>query len=624
MSERIGGQVVAPTLAMLGTSLVAVAVGHRLAFDTPATATGAAVLPGAMLVIGALWLARSDFSPRFHWTVLGWSLVGLAVLAGIVVAAAQVQTGGVRADKSGQLLIFLSGIGAVAGFVFGAQTVRRAEADRRAEAAETRATVLAEERTRLEVLGRTMRALVREETPEDVARTLVTEGHLGLPGRFVGVWLHDGERDRLTPVATQSNDTDLSVGPLRAETPAMEVFRRGETATLEPSPCLPDLPTLIASPLGDHGLLVVGASGNLHRRERNLVDVYVQSARAALDATAREARLREQRQFTNALLNSIEDIFFALDGEGRPIRWNDRATEVTGYSEAELAGLHALNFVDPEDHEAVAAAMERIYEEGTTETVEARLVTKGGQRIPYEFNGRRIHLPEEGVVGIAGTARDVTERKRRERELQRQNERLDAFASVLAHDLRNPLNVAHGRIDLAVETGDDEHLEAAEQSLQRINRLIDDVLELARGGTADLERAPVTLQRVVSDAWANVDTHEATLVVNDDLPTVEGDADRLVRLFENVFRNAVEHAGADARVEVGVPSDGIIYIADDGPGIPPEKRDEVFEHGVSTDRGGTGLGLAIVGTIAEAHGWTVAVTESADGGARFEFAVATL
>lgn len=91
------------------------------------------------------------------------------------------------------------------------------------------------------------------------------------------------------------------------------------------------------------------------------------------------------------------------------------------------------------------------------------------------------------------------------------------------------------------------------------------------------------------------------------------------QLLENLVRNAIEHAGTDVAVTVGEVADGSgFYVADDGPGIDAESRDQVFESGYSTGGAGTGLGLSIVRTIAEAHGWTVRMTGSTEGGVRVE------
>jgi signal transduction histidine kinase len=99
---------------------------------------------------------------------------------------------------------------------------------------------------------------------------------------------------------------------------------------------------------------------------------------------------------------------------------------------------------------------------------------------------------------------------------------------------------------------------------------------------------------------------------------VAADPTMLRQALENLFRNAVDHVGTDVTVCVGPREDGF-YVADDGPGIPADERDQVLELGYSTDPEGTGFGLGIVGQVADAHDWTLAVTESASGGSRFEF-----
>jgi signal transduction histidine kinase len=190
----------------------------------------------------------------------------------------------------------------------------------------------------------------------------------------------------------------------------------------------------------------------------------------------------------------------------------------------------------------------------------------------------------------------------------------------VAHDLRNPLTVAIGFLEVAAETGDPEHFEKIESAHDRIERLIEDLLTLARGETTVEDAEQIDLKRVAREAWGYVDTHEATINVSETVPVVTGDVNRLTQLFENLFRNAVEHGGNDVSISVGTLDDETgFYVADDGEGIPVENRETVFEHGVTSSQGGTGFGLSIVDDIARAHGWTVSVTDSIDGGARFEF-----
>ncbi|ESP88128.1 MASE3 domain-containing protein [Candidatus Halobonum tyrrellensis] len=211
----------------------------------------------------------------------------------------------------------------------------------------------------------------------------------------------------------------------------------------------------------------------------------------------------------------------------------------------------------------------------------------------------------------------------REAELARKNRRLDQFAGIVSHDLRNPLNVASGRIELARaeadgDGGDDEHLAAAADAIDRMATLIDDVLALAREGESVDEAAPVDTESLARASWRTVDTADAELRV-DGPGAVRADQARLRRLFENLFRNAVEHGGEAPTVRVGALPDGRgFFVEDDGPGVPPDDREAVFEAGYSTAAEGTGFGLNIVREIAHAHDWTVTVGESASGGARFE------
>ncbi|WP_276273521.1 GAF domain-containing protein [Haloarcula litorea] len=239
---------------------------------------------------------------------------------------------------------------------------------------------------------------------------------------------------------------------------------------------------------------------------------------------------------------------------------------------------------------------------------------------PAAFDDRDLELAEL-LVSHAATA---LSRLDRERELRRQNERLDEFVSIVSHDLRNPLNVAEGHLELARRDGDLDRLDAVDRAHDRMDELIGDLLTLARQGEAAGSVETVPLPSVVEECWATVETDGARLRVETD-QSVRADCARLRQLFENLFRNAVEHGStgsSDAReaaveITVGGLPDGF-YVADDGPGVPEGERDRIFESGYSTREEGTGFGLKIVSEIADAHGWAVDVTESAAGGARFE------
>ncbi|MFB6083183.1 MAG: histidine kinase N-terminal 7TM domain-containing protein [Halorientalis sp.] len=270
----------------------------------------------------------------------------------------------------------------------------------------------------------------------------------------------------------------------------------------------------------------------------------------------------------------------------------------------------------------------------------------------YQRTGTPLTDSDGVVMGQLVVLQDITERVQRERRLRQQNEQLEEFASVVSHDLRNPLNVISARSQLARETGDEEHFDALDRAADRMDRLIDDLLQLARQGQTVDETEQVSIRAVTEDAWSVVNAPEADLTVDADM-YVEADRDRLQQAFENLFRNAVDHVGSDVSLIVepleydagdnvaADPGDTEtpdeageedrtrtgFAVEDDGPGIPAEERDNVFDYGHTTAEDGTGFGLAIVKEIVEAHGWEIqavdgqlASTHEDDeyGGARFE------
>jgi signal transduction histidine kinase len=224
-----------------------------------------------------------------------------------------------------------------------------------------------------------------------------------------------------------------------------------------------------------------------------------------------------------------------------------------------------------------------------------------------------------GVQETRATMR-TQELSEREQALQRQNEQLEEFAGIVSHDLRNPLNVAEGHLELARQECDNDRLDSVADAHDRMDRLIDDLLALARQGDRVRTIEPVSLSDVARGCWESVATAEATLEVDTE-GTIRADRDRLQQLLENLVRNSVEHGREDVTVTIGALADGSgFYVEDDGPGIPGDARERVFESGYSTAAQGTGFGLAIVSEIVDAHGWEVRITDSASGGARFEIA----
>ncbi|MFD1569210.1 GAF domain-containing sensor histidine kinase [Halorubrum laminariae] len=202
--------------------------------------------------------------------------------------------------------------------------------------------------------------------------------------------------------------------------------------------------------------------------------------------------------------------------------------------------------------------------------------------------------------------------------IQTQRDQLAEFTRIVSHDIRNPLGIVEGYLELAEETGDPEHFRRCREAVNRMESLVDDLLFLTREGQTIGGRESISLAELVRECWSFVDADDATLRVETDRD-LYGDWSRLQQVFENLFRNAIEHGGDDITVTVGDLEDGTgVYVADDGVGIPEDVRKDVFVDGYTTGESGTGLGLTIIRQVVSAHGWTIDVVESAEGGARFE------
>ncbi|WP_380675350.1 PAS domain-containing sensor histidine kinase [Salinigranum sp. GCM10025319] len=357
-----------------------------------------------------------------------------------------------------------------------------------------------------------------------------------------------------------------------------------------------------------------------------------------VDITARKRRERELERY-RTIVESTGDPVYTLDADGDITYVNEALESMTGYDAEALVGEHMRLLVPDDDVERSEALIRDLLGDPgrTNDTVEIDIVRADGSRVCCENHIALLPF-DEAFQGTAGVIRDITERKERKRELEAQNERLDRFASVVSHDLRNPLQVAQGHLELLGDRldGEEESFDRVRDALERMDALVDDVLTLAREGETVTEPEFVSLADTAHLAWASVDTTTARLDVDTDA-TVLADGGRLQRLFENLIRNSVEHGSTGSRPQVddsggvtvrigtfaaeGPHGDAGFFVADDGPGIPAAECDRVFEAGYSTSDDGTGFGLDIVRSIASAHGWTVHVTESDRGGARFEFRI---
>lgn len=323
----------------------------------------------------------------------------------------------------------------------------------------------------------------------------------------------------------------------------------------------------------------------------------------------REQFIEQANEQPVNVIERVTDAFFALDSEWRFTYLNSAAEELLDAPAEELIGQRIWDRFPEAMETQFYEEYHQALEEGEPRSFHARYD-------PWDrWFAEHVYPSEEGLSIIA---HDITEQKKQEEALRHQRDQLDEFASIVSHDLRNPLNVAMGRLELVANECNSEHVEDIDDALDRMRAIIEDLLALAREGEMVTQIAPIDVLEVVEDAWAGVETGNAELRLESEL-NLYADETQLTRLFENLFHNAIEHGGEEVTVRVGKLEDGHgFYVADDGPGIPPADREAILDRGYSGDEDGTGLGLSIVKRITEAHDWSIGVDESDAGGARLE------
>jgi len=346
-----------------------------------------------------------------------------------------------------------------------------------------------------------------------------------------------------------------------------------------------------------------------------------------------QRRLLADQRFLGRVIDAMEAAVFVFDDHGELVLVNDAAVGTTGYTQAML-NEDGLELIVPESQRD---RIPDIWDPTGSRRTDVDLVTAADDRIPHEFTGASIGASDSGDRYLIAVARDVSERKRRERKLRRQNERLTEFAKVVSHDLRNPLEVARSKLAL-LEEADPQEVASIEASLDRMSDLIDDVLALAQEGQVVDDLEPVSVATMATNCWEAVATGRAELRVEDDV-WIRADRGRLRSLLENLFDNSTTHAVDDDSEQLAVRVGPVVrdgrrvgfYLEDDGAGIDATDRERIFESGFSTAEYGTGFGLVIVDQIARAHNWSITVGNAdreftghgrdpdATPGTRFEF-----
>jgi PAS domain S-box-containing protein len=345
-----------------------------------------------------------------------------------------------------------------------------------------------------------------------------------------------------------------------------------------------------------------------------------------------------------SLIDHSPDAISVIHPDGEIVFGSASTTKIFGYQPEELVGRNCLELVHPEDRDHSSQVLKQVLAKppGPFQW-DARILHKDGKYCWVESTVSNL-LMEAEVQAIVVHQRDIQarreaeeERKKHAEELANSNARLEEFAYIAAHDLREPLRAISAYTELMVqETQMDENAAQMAKFIiagtARMSTLIDALLSFAATGVQEPPRC-VNLGLVVAQAKQNLDLElksSGARVTVDRLPVVRGNEIQLVRLFQNLIGNAVKYRGTDTpEIHVGAQRQGrdwIVRVEDNGLGIAKEDQSRVFLPFVrlakKLDIPGTGLGLAVCKRIVETTGGRIWVESEPGTGSTFSFTIA--
>ena len=359
--------------------------------------------------------------------------------------------------------------------------------------------------------------------------------------------------------------------------------------------------------------------------------------------TRRRRETVAARRGLRAVLGGTGDGLVGLDLYGRCTFLNEAGAELLGYSPRELRGqvVHPLihhTRPDGTPHPAAECPVRTSLATGETVRVLDDVVwRKDGSSFPVQLS---VSPMKDGleVTGVVLTITDMTEMREAQEALRAAVRARDEVLAVVSHDLRNPVGTIAAAAELLADVplsleARGEHLEIIHRAADRINRLIQDLLDVAQieAGRLSVWQKPVAtgemLREAVASARSRADDEGVTLraVIDPELPQVEADRDRILQVMSNLIGNALKFTpeGGEVRVTASASDGGVLVaVRDTGPGIDQEMREHLFDRfwkGHRSAGGGAGLGLAIVEGILAAHDAQVRVETEIGEGSTFSF-----
>lgn len=345
-------------------------------------------------------------------------------------------------------------------------------------------------------------------------------------------------------------------------------------------------------------------------------------------------RMEAAHQRYRELFEDSIDPILITDLEGRILEANRQVAMITGMNRESLLNT-LIDHFQIVDQAELGEKFEKLAS-GETTSYETCLKAEGGREVPIQVYVRNVFI--DGISNLQWILRDVTERKNLD------NLRNDLI-SMIYHDLRSPLSNIVSSLDViqALMPQDSDPaveplLDIAIRATERIERLTNSLLDIRRleAGQSIANRELVSPTSITNEAVKNVlpivenKNQEITLLIEENLPRVWVDTDMIGRVLTNLLENAVKHTPAGSTIYLGARLEGnqvIMWVQDNGPGIPPDERERIFDkfsrlHGRGGPKG-LGLGLAFCRLAVEAHGGQIWVDDGPEGGSNFKFTLPT-
>jgi len=390
--------------------------------------------------------------------------------------------------------------------------------------------------------------------------------------------------------------------------------------------CDPDLPFILYTGKGSEEVAsrAISAGVTDYLQKEVGTDQYAILANRienAVDQYVAERAVEQNRERLRLVLDSLPHSVFVVDENMNYLLSNEVHAAVHGLTVDEIEGSNARELLTEEEFQAFKSDARDVVDRQTaTFFPEVRITSPDGE--PRLYDSRLVPFDLVGVEAetVLCVGVDVTERRRQQRRLERQNEWLETFVTVAARELSEPVATAREGLTAIAAAADDDEVARVADAHDRIAHLADGMATLADRKTTVNDPQPVALSEAVDEAWERVDAADVALV-DETAGSVVADPVGLGRLLTDLFENSVQHAAVEdgaVTVTIGDLADGF-FVEDDGAGIPDVDRDRVVEIGFRTGEDVAGLELTAASLLAAAHGWDVSLSEGEDdGGARFE------